>query len=196
MVLLLFCGCSSRNIELGKWKMETENHKFVIFTEKDAHTLGEPGPAPFPAGNKQGWSRVKDIGESPENIQPKLNPYSVTVIESGYTILQSTRHNTKSGSYDDIEWGWKVTLENKSKRGIYAYGGYSLFDDSGFILNATGNDWDNNESGVFIKAGEKGIVQGRGLWRVDAATKPYPPSRVSRGDYKLFLRHDIFEKLD
>ncbi len=92
--------------------------------------------------------------------------------------------------------GAERVLENKSKRGIYAYGGYSLFDNDGFILTATGNDWDNNESGVYVKPGEKGIAQGRGLSRVDVASKPYPPSRVSRGDYKLFLRHDIFERLE
>lgn len=196
VLLLTLCGCSNQNIALGKWKSKAETHEFVILTKKDALALGEAPPGPFAPHNKQGWSRVKEVGESPENIKPTLKPYSIAVIESGFVFLQSTRSTGKSETYDAIEWGWKIILENRSNRGIHAYGGYSLFDKDGFILTATGNDWDNNESGVYIKAGGRAIIQGRGLWRVEVASKPYPPSRVDSGDYKLFLRHDIFEHLD
>lgn len=195
VLLLILCGCSDKNIALGKWKTKAEKHEFIILTEKDALILGEVPPAPFPPDNKQGWERVKEVSESPENIKPNLKPYSIAVIESGFAFLQSTKRTDKAESYDDIEWGWKVILENRSKRAIYAYGGYSLFDKDGFILTTTGTDWDNNESGVYIKAGDRGVIQGRGLWRMDVASKPYPPSRVHSGDYKLFLRHDIFEYL-
>ena len=193
--LLILCGCSDQNIALGKWKSKAETHEFVILTKKDALTLGEAASGPFPTHNKQGWSRVKEVGKSPKNIKPTLKPYSIAVIESGFIFLQSTRSTGKSEKYDDIEWGWKIILENRSKRSIHAYGGYSLFDKDGFILTATGYDWDNKEFGVYIKAGGRGIIQGSGLWRVEMASKPYPPSRVDSGDYKLFLRHNIFERL-
>ncbi|MBW2570607.1 MAG: hypothetical protein JRE47_14895 [Deltaproteobacteria bacterium] len=194
--LLVLCGCSDQNIAFGKWKSKSETHEFVILTKKDALTLGEMPPLPFPARNEKGWSRVKKVGEFPEDIKPTLKPYSIAVIESGFVFLQTTRPTGKSETYDDIEWGWRIILENRSKRGIHAYGGYSLMDSDGFILTATGNDWDNDESGVYVAAGKTGIIQGRGLWRVEVASKPYPPSRVDSGDYKLFLRHALFERLD
>lgn len=84
---------------------------------------------------------------------------------------------------------WKIVLENRSKHGICAHVEYSLFDKDGFVLTATGTDWDNKENDVCVKAGTRGIIQGRGLWRINATSTPYPPSRVVRGDYKLYLRH-------
>ncbi len=86
----------------GKRKLRSMN---LSYLQKDARTLGEVKPAPSPPDNKQGWTRVKEVGESPENIKPNLKPYSVEVIESGYAFLQSTRHTDKTKSYDDIEWG-------------------------------------------------------------------------------------------
>lgn len=186
-------GCSEQHPPFGDWKTKTENHEYVLLTAKDALHLGEAPPSPFPAANKQGWTRVKEMGMQPESMKPALKPYSVIVIESGFAFLQSTK--TKEQTQENLEWGWKVVIENKSKRAVWAYGGYSLFDKDSFVLATAGADWDNDESGVLIKAGERGTVQGNKVWQIPAATKPYPPSRVVRGDYKLFLRHDIFEQL-
>ena len=189
------CGCSEQHPDFGKWKTKTETHEYVLLTARDAQALGKVPPGPFPADNKQGWTRVKEVRVPPENIKPTLKPYSVVAIEQGFSFLQSTKITAKETSYQDIEWGWKVVLENRSKRGVHAYGGYSLLDKDGFALAATGTDWDNNESGVLINPGERATIQGKAVWRIAKATKPYPPFRVVGGDYKLFLRHDVFERL-
>jgi hypothetical protein len=190
------CGCSEQHLSFGKWKTKADHDEYVLLTAKDAQVLGEVPPAPFPDRNKQGWTRVKEMGESPEKLKSTLKPYSVVVVEDGFAFLQSTKNKSKKLTNEDLEWGWKIVIENKSKRDVWAYGGYSLFDKDGFVLADTGTDWDDEESGLLIKAGERGTVQGKVVWQIPAATKPYPPSRVVRGDYKLFLRHDIFKRID
>ena len=201
IILLIPVSCSERTITYGKWKMTSENHEFVLLTDEEAHALGEtprapwpPDPAPLPSYNERRnlfdrWTRVKDIGEKSQNLKPSLKPYSIVVSASGFAFLQSTKNNIKNESYEDIEWNWKIVLENRSKRVICAYGGYSLLDKDGFVLTVTGTDWDINEEGVCVKAGSDSIIQGRGIWRINTTTIPYPPSRVMQGDYKLFLRH-------
>lgn len=169
--------------------MTKENHEYVLLTDEEARTLGETPPAPFPSVNKQQWTRVKEIGKMPQNIKPSLKSSSVAVTESGFAFLQSTRNTIQNESYEDIEWSWKIILENRSKHGICAYGGYSLIDKDGFVLSAAGTDCDNNENGICVKAGAQGIIQGRCSWRINAASTPYTPSRVVLGDYKLFVRH-------
>ena len=195
IISLLMVSCSNRKLSFGIWKMKEENHEYVYLTAKEADTLGETPPAPCPSDNKLCWSEVKEIGKQPKNIKANLKPYSIGVTESGFAYLQSTKNTTKDELYEDIEWSWKIIFENRSKRGICAYGGYSLLDKDRFVLTATDTDWDNNKNGVCVKAGAQGIIQGRGLWRINAASTPYPPSRVVRGDYKLYLRHpDIFDE--
>lgn len=189
IISLLLVGCSRRTISFGKWEMKKENHEYVDLTDEEALMLGETPPAPCPPDNEVCWSGVKDIGKIPQNIKDSLKPYSVVVTESGFAYLQSTKNTINNESYEDIEWSWKIIFENRSKRGICANGGYALLDRDGFELTATGTDWDNNENVVCVKAGAQGIIQGRGLWRINAASTPYPPSRVVRGDYALYLRH-------
>jgi len=195
IVLLISVSCSNRTLSFGKWKMTNENHEFVILTEEEARTLGETPVAPCPRAkqneryDERCWTRVRDIGDTPKNIKPSLKPYSIAVTESGFAYLQSTKNTIKKESYEDIEWSWKIIFKNRSKHGICAYGGYSLVDKNGFVLAASGTDSNNVENCVCVEAGTQGIVQGRGLWRINTASTPYPPSRVVRGDYKLYLRH-------
>jgi hypothetical protein len=198
MVLLLnilltgLFGCSETQFDIGKWHMKGEGHRYAILTDKEAKEIGVIPPAPFPSHNIMRWVKVKNIEETPSKLEQKLEPYSVVVIESGYSFLGVTRNVGKDKMWDDIEWGWKIILENKDKQNIYAYGGYALFDKDGFILENVGNDWDNNESGVLVEPGAKVTIQGRSHWLVNRASKPYTVKRVVRGDYKLFLRHGRF----
>jgi len=122
IVSLISVSCSNHPLSFGKWKMTNENHEFVFLTDKEARTLGETPPAPFPADDKQGWTTVRDIGEIPQNIKPSLKPYSIAITESGFAYLQSTKNTIKNESHEDIEWSWKIILENRSKRNICAYG--------------------------------------------------------------------------
>lgn len=186
-------GCSENKPKLGQWQTKEENHEYVLLTAKDAQDLSATPPAPFPDDNQQQWVRVKKIGEPPEKIETRLQPYSIAVLEASFAFLQSTSTNNQQLPYEDLDWGWRLIVENRSKRDVYAYGGYSLFDKDGFSLTETGTDWDNNEPGVLIKPGERGVVQGKAIWRINRATKPYASSRAVRGDYKLFLRHNWFE---
>ena len=191
MVTTLFFGCAEQNLDIGKQHTKSEGHEYRFMTAKDSKELGVPVPAPFPNNNEMKWSKVKDIGEIPDKLEQKFKPYSVFVVESGYAFLQVTQGSL----FDDIEWGWKIVLENRSKHDIYAYGGYALLDKDGFVLTKVGKDWDGNEAGVLIKSGTKGTIQGTSDWRVDRRTKPYAAKRVFKGDYKLFLRHNMFEDL-
>lgn len=194
-LLISFYGCSNSEIEIGNWKSKAEEHQYVLLTAKDAQKMGEILPAPFPDSNQEHWTRVKDIGETPEKLKPRLQPYAITVVEHAFAFLEVARTNNKDSSFDDIEWGWKVTLENKSTHDIYAYGGYALSDKDGFPLSASGKEWDNNENGVLIKAGARGVVRGTGRWLVNRESRPYPPTRVVKGDYRLFLKHGLYEDI-
>jgi hypothetical protein len=91
LLVLLLSGCSKHDLEYEKWNSKTETHEYALLTIKDAHTLGEMPPPRFPSGNKQCWSRMKAIGEIPENIKPTLKSYSVAIVESGYKFIQSTK---------------------------------------------------------------------------------------------------------
>lgn len=192
LLLIGLFGCSEPQLDIGKWYMKDEAHQYAILTDKEAKEVGEIPPAPCPPDIIRCWMRVKDVGETPDKLKQKLEPYSVVVIESGYSFLGVTRNVGKDKMWDDIEWGWKIILENKGKQNIYAYGRYALFDKDGFILENVGNDWDNNESGVLVEPGAKVTIQGRSHWLVNRASKPYTVKRVVRGDYKLFLRHGRF----
>lgn len=112
----------------------------------------------------------------------------VLVIESGYKFLQLTKDVGNDKLYDDIEWGWKITIENGSKHDIYARGGYALLDKDGFILTKTNEDL-KNKQGVLIKAGTKETIQGTAHWLVHSKSTPYTAKRVAKGDYELFLQY-------
>jgi len=186
-------GCSNSDIEIGNWKSKAVDHQYVLLTAKDVEKIGEIAPAPF---KDSSWTMVKDIGDTPEKLKPELQPYGIMVIEHDFAFLEVARTNNNNNSFDDVEWGWKVILENKSAHDIYAYGGYALFDKDGFLLGSSGKKWDNNEDGVLIKAGARGVVRGTSRWWVNRESKPYPPSRVAQGDYMLFLRHNLLFEYD
>jgi hypothetical protein len=112
----------------------------------------------------------------------------VLVIESGYKFLQLTKDVGNNKLYDDIEWGWKITVENSSKHDIYARGGYALLDKDGFILTRTNEDL-KNKQGVLIKAGTKETIQGTAHWLVYSKSDPYTAKRVAKGNYELFLQY-------
>ncbi len=195
-LLVGLCGCTKTDINLGNWKTKADGDRYVLLTEKDAKKIGEMTRPPSPYGRGD-WDKVKDVGEMPEKIKPALTPYAITVVDHSFAFLEVSPSPNKNSSFDDVEWGWKVTLENKSKYDeIYAYGGYALFDKDGFLLVKTGMDWDNwddEEYGVLIKAGSRVVIKGSDHWRVNRASKPYSPTRVASGDYRLFLRHGNVE---
>jgi len=112
----------------------------------------------------------------------------VLVIESGYKFLQLTKDVGNDKLYDDIEWGWKITIENGSKHDIFAHGGYALLDKDGFILTKTNEDL-KNKQGILIKAGTKETIQGTAHWLVYNKSEPYTAKRVAKGDYELFLQY-------
>jgi len=193
--------CSDKKIKFGNWEMTSVHHEYFYLTDNEARTLGEelPPPPPPPAAHKRdvfddlmgdppNWTRVKDINEIPSSIKNKYKPYAIEVKESGFAYLQTTPMTHADKSYEDLQWSWKIVLENKRKHGIYAYGGYALFDKDNYVLTSTGVDWDYNEPGTYIKAGMRGIINGRGNWKYSSKTNPYPPTRVYKGDYKLFIR--------
>jgi hypothetical protein len=182
--VVTFIGCSEQHPQFGKWQTKPETHEYVLLTAKDAKTLGE-----IPPRDEQDWVQVKEYGKPPENIKSSLKSHAVTVVESGFTFLASTKETGKNQDHEVFEWGYKLVLENRSKRSIHAYGGYVLFDKDGFELTRTNFDWDKG-SEVLIKPGGRSVIKRQSFWQIDKATKPYPPSRVVGGDYKLFLRHD------
>ncbi len=205
MVLMTLVGCAERSIDLGKWRIQKEGHQFVFITPEEKKIINEgfkEKEKKLQKGNfriisgrlKRTYSKfVKKIGETPTVYDSKIKPYSVFVIESGYSFLQVTKELGKDKLYDEVEWGWKITIENRSKYDIYAKVNYALLDKEGFILTKT-NEASKNE--VLIKSGTTETIQRVANWQVYSNSKPYTAKRVAKGDYSLFLRtEDIFDRL-
>lgn len=200
-------GCSEKKLELGKWHVEKENHKFMFLKDKEKQfkvTLkhSELRPSFLSAQDSNSYPvlesntlffEIKSIMEEPKPLNSKFQSYSVLVTESGYLFLQVTKKIGADKNFDKIEWGWKIILENKSKDNIYALGDYALLNKEGFILTRTDGDSKKmnyeKKEGFLIKAGSKGIIKGTDSWIVNSESSPYTPERVAKGEYALYLRH-------
>ena len=151
----------------------------------------------LPEFNKMHWKRVKNAEQKIDKMDSRLEQYFIKVNNIEYSILSSSKRIINNVEVDAIEVGCKIEIENKTKRGINAYGGCYLFD--GDSLQLTGSDivdFDQEESGIHIPAKSKGTIRRTSHWVVDSNATPYPTTRINKVDYKLFLRHDIFESFD
>ena len=194
---------NDKNIEFGKWRMTALNDNFAFYTEKDVKKAPAKlkklmfPPAPFPDRNHMHWIFEKNLEMPVDKIDSRLEQYSVRVTNVGYAILSLSKRIISNIEFDVIEVGCKIEIENKTRRGINTYGGCYLFDGDSFQL--TGSDivdFDQDESGIHIPAKTKGTVRRTSYWVVDSNAMPYPTTRIRKVDYKLFLRHDIFESFD
>ncbi len=177
--------------------MTRQPTEYVILTQYEAECLGEPSyaPGPFPASNKLGWREVKAIGQRADAIAPKLAPYSVAVPEYGFAFLQTTPLTGSEEPKTDLEWGWKVAVTNRTDRGVYACADFCLLDAADYPLTRAARGFDAKARGTHIPPHEQRAIQGRSRWTYNHTSTPFPPSRVHRGDFSLFLRHDVSEKL-
>lgn len=132
-------------------------------------------PWPCPVGSKICWSLPVTLSA------PEYKPYSFFVYEYGYTFIEIT----KRVDIDDIKWGWKLIVENRSKHDARAYAYCNLFDKDGFLLTSNNTDW----PGSLIFSGEKTTIQGEEIWPVNRNTKPYHPTRVVKIECTLLLNH-------
>ncbi len=190
MSTVFLLSCSRQTPDFGKWETKSGVQEYRIIEDDRS--------VPFPSTNPNRWVRVKTIGEQPATTAEAEGRLLVRVVESGFIFLESTDVAVKDDKYENVQWGWKVVLENKSKKGVRAYAGYSLLDKDDFVLiSTTEEEWSACEEGIYIGAGERVILKAKMAWLIKKGTTPYPPSRAVKGDYKLFLRvsHGVFDDL-
>lgn len=174
------------------WTNTTVSHYFPMLTTSEEKKLHLKS-VPFPERNVLHWTRQKNYSEAPDKIKATLTPFSIKVSEHGFKILEVIK-NIVGTNHDKITFGWKIKMENNTKHNVWAYAGYALYDVDDYFLLDFGKDWDNDETGTLLKPGSEVILKGIGEWVVPNNTKPHPLDRISYGDYKLFLRHSMFQE--
>jgi hypothetical protein len=113
---------------------------------------------------------------------PEYQPYALFIHEYGYTFIEITREDNA----EHLRWGWKMSVENKSKNDVVAHAFCTLRDKNDFVL-ATYND--RYAVGTIIWKGQKAILKDDAIWSFDRRTRPYPPTRVRSIKCTLLLKH-------
>ena len=184
-------------IVLGKWFSVSTKDEFSFYTREDYDAAPAKiknvmlPPAPFTQENSLRWVRVKGIEEPAKKINASLKSYSISVPNVAYSILSISKRISNNIEYDVIEMECRIGIENKTSRAIYAYGGCYLYDEYLFpLMDSNIIKWDQNETGTMIPANSKSTIRRVSNWFVGRNDKPYPPTRIKKIDYELFLRRD------
>jgi len=182
---------------LGKWHSVSTKDEFYFYTREDYDSAPAKiknamlPPAPFTQENGLKWVRVKGIEEPAKKINASLKPYSIYVPNVAYSILSISKRISNNIEYDVIEMECRIGIENRTSRAIYAYGGCYLYDEHLFpLMDSNIIKWDQNETGTMIPANSKSTIRRVSNWSVGRNDKPYPPARIKKIDYELFLRRD------
>jgi len=149
-IFLLLSGCSDSTFDLGSWNHSNEKHKYAFLSlddekrhekELNEFKLKLKDLKLLPLGIvSHREAGLKSIGKPPKFIVTNEDGVFVTVNNYGYVFLQISKNII--GNYDDIEWAWKMTIENNSKYMVSANIKYGLMDENGFILT-TSRDFPN-----------------------------------------------------
>lgn len=122
----------------------------------------------------------------PKPINPEMK--EIIVSETGFILLQKSQYTKESIRTDEIEWGWRLVIENRGEIVAYACAGYSLLDQQGFVLASAGDKTCKKGADIIrLNPGDKKTLQGRSYWEVNSESKPYPAKRIANGDYWLKL---------
>ncbi|SPD74709.1 hypothetical protein PITCH_A300012 [uncultured Desulfobacterium sp.] len=200
LLLIFLSGCLDSTFSLGDWRLSNEKHKYVFLSiadqeqyEKDLNELklklkgrefDPPEISPLRLADLHEAGH-KSIGKSPKFIVTGEDGASVTVSNYGYVFLQVSKE--LADNYDDIEWAWKMSIENNSKYEIHADLEYGLLDENGFILT-TSKGFSNLKT---INPNTKETFQSQETWRVKSNSTPHPIERVVKGDYGISLKYMI-----
>jgi hypothetical protein len=173
------------DITYGKWHMARVNEGVLFANRSDMNELSsrgieflQPAPAPCEIDSNNCWVMAMTSPKLPVYKQP----YALFVREYGYTFIESTRE----GGTEHLRWGWKMTVENKSKNDVLAHASCMLNDKNDFLLTGYSN---RDVVGTIIWKGEKATLQDDTVWSFSKNTKPYPPGRVSSIRCYLLLKH-------
>jgi hypothetical protein len=117
------------------------------------------------------------------NVDTDDPNYPLEVLSDGYKMIRAYRtearevKGTKIPAEDRVEWGWKMTIKNKSIRKIKVYVEYILKDQDGFKV-AYGN---TNIEETVVYAGDTITIQ-------EKTTMPYENvNRVSTSGWTIKL---------
>jgi hypothetical protein len=184
MVILFgsFCTSTAADLLYGQWHITKVNKGRCFLSPSDEKELSSRGISflqsiRFPYG----WTRPSPLPNTPE-----LQSYVIWEHEYGYVLIETTRE----GNTEHLKWGWRMVVENKTKKDVLAHARCSLYDKNKFLLAEYANEYANEDEAVGTIAwkGNKVTLQDESVWSFNANTKPYPPSRIASIECTLLLK--------
>lgn len=108
------------------------------------------------------------------NVDTDNPEYPLEVIEDGFKMIRAYKQEGRKYKGSEIpavnlvEWGWKFTVKNKSKKDLYVDVTYKLKDKDGFEVTSS---FVGYATGTWVKAGDIEILKGTSTMNYNGAKR-------------------------